>query len=727
MMPATNRNLRDEIKEKLNNSIMQTALSRFADQYPTARLKAYENVDSIDDLRDDLRNMKREAVDHIEDLADEFEEAITARGGNLYRATDGDDLKQHLLQICRENNVQRIVKSKSMATEEIHLNKFLQQHDLHVRETDLGEWMLSVAGQTPSHMVMPAIHLNRNQCAEFFSQALNEEIPSDIPFMIQTARRVLREEFLQADMGISGANFGIAENGAIGLVTNEGNARIVTTLPRVHVVIIGYEKLIPKIADAAKILRLLPRNGTCQRMTSYMTMIDGPTPVIRKENDHWIEEDRKLYVILLDNGRLKAAQDPKLKEIYQCVRCASCLNVCPIWTLVGGHVYGHIYSGGIGAILTGLLNSMDDFSKFSDLCIGCRKCESICPGKIPIPDLIDELRARAVKTNGLALPEKAVFQNVLANRKVFHTLLRIASVAQKPVQSGKFIRHLPLFFAGMTKNRSLPALAAEPLRDRTERLSLKNPVTPVRRAAFFSGCNLDFVFPETGESVFKVLQDLEIEVVFPQAQNCCGKPVLGMGDRETGMKMAKQNIEALENSEADIIVCACPTCAETLHKTYTELFANDSFWLARAQALSAKIREFTSFVAGEYEKRGRLQPSKKRSSHHVTYHDSCHMKRGLGIYKEPRTLLRAAAGYTFTEMKNCDNCCGMAGAFGVKYSEISLPILGEKISHIKDTGADTVAVACPACMMQLRGGLDQQAPDIKVKHVADILAENLPQ
>ena len=315
-MPATNRNLRDEIKEKLNNSIMQTALSRFADQYPTARLRAYENVDSIDDLRDDLRDMKRQAVDHIEELADEFEEAITARGGHLYRATDGDDLKQHLLQICRENNVQRIVKSKSMATEEIHLNKFLQKHDLHVRETDLGEWMLSVAGQTPSHMVMPAIHLNRNQCAEFFSQALQEEIPSDIPFMIQTARRVLREEFLQADMGISGANFGIAENGAIGLVTNEGNARIVTTLPRVHVVIIGYEKLIPKIADASKILRLLPRNGTCQRMTSYMTMIDGPTPVIRKEKDRWIEEDRKLYVILLDNGRLKAAQDPKLKEIY---------------------------------------------------------------------------------------------------------------------------------------------------------------------------------------------------------------------------------------------------------------------------------------------------------------------------------------------------------------------------------------------------------------------------
>ncbi len=722
-MEAAKRNLRKEIHEKLQDGIMRDALSRFVDQYPAARLHAYDNVVSIDALRNDLRDMKRWTVDHIDEVADTFEASVKARGGELYRAKDGADLKQYLLKICEENNIHRIVKSKSMATEEIHLNQYLEAKGLHVRETDLGEWMLSVAGQRPSHMVMPAIHLNREQCAEFFSEELHEDIPSDIPFMIQTARRVLREEFLSADMGISGANFGIAENGAIGLVTNEGNARLVTTMPRVHVVILGYEKLIPKIEDASKVLRLLPRNGTCQRMTSYMTMVDGPTPVMYKKDGKWVEEDRKVYVILLDNGRLKAAADPKLKEVYQCVRCASCLNVCPIWTLVGGHVYGHIYSGGIGAILTGLLNSMDDFSKFSDLCIGCRKCTTICPGKIHIPDLIDELRSRYVKQHGLALPEKTAFQNILTNRKVFHTLLRIGSIAQKPVQNGKFIRHLPLFFAGMTKGRSLPAIAAEPFRDRAEKLFRKNPKNPVLKAAFFSGCNLDFVFPETGESVVKVLQDLNIEVSYPQEQSCCGKPVLGMGDRETGKKIARQNIEAFEKTEADIILCACPTCAETLHKTYRELFADDEEWSQRAERFCNKVREFTSFVAEAYKKAGRLIPS--TGSHKITYHDSCHMKRGLGIYEEPRALLQAAAGTEFVEMKNCDKCCGMAGAFGVKYSEISLPILKDKIDNIKATGADTVAVACPACMMQIRGGLDQQAPEIKVQHVADILAQQL--
>lgn len=717
------RNIRREIKDKLNDGIMQDALASFVDQYPAARLKAYDNVVSIDALRDDLRDMKRWTVDHIGEVADTFEQSITARGGHFYRAKDGDDLKQYLLKVCAENHVQRIVKSKSMATEEIHLNSALEDQGLHVRETDLGEWMLSVAGQKPSHMVMPAIHLNREQCAGFFSQELKEDVPSDIPYMIHTARRVLREEFLSADMGITGANFGIAENGAIGLVTNEGNARLVTTMPRIHVVIIGYEKLIPKIEDAAKILRLLPRNGTCQRMTSYMTMVDGPTPVIYKKDGQWVEENRKQYVILLDNGRLKAAEDPKLKQVYQCVRCASCLNVCPIWSKVGGHVYGHIYSGGIGAILTGLLNNMDAFSKFSDLCIGCRRCTTICPGEVPIPDLIDELRSRYVKEHGLALPEKTAFQTILTHRKIFHSLLRIGSVAQKPVQSGAFIRHLPLFFAGMTKERSLPAIAAKPFRDRAEELFRKNPKQPVLKAAFFSGCNLDFVFPETGESVVKVLQDLNIEVMYPQAQSCCGKPVLGMGDRETGKVVARQNIEAFEQCGADVIICACPTCAETLEKTYRELFADDAEWLPRVERFSSKIREFTSFVAKCYKEAGRLMPTK--GTEKVTYHDSCHMRRGLGVYEEPRELLQAADGIELVEMKDCDRCCGMAGAFGVKYSEISRPILKDKVSNIKATGADTVAVACPACMMQLRGGLDQQAPNIHVRHVADILAERL--
>lgn len=720
------RNLKEEIKEKLADPILSSNLARFAEQYPEARLKAYANVESIDALRDDLREMKKYSVAHIEQLADGFQAQLEKRGGKVFRAKDGDELKEILLQICKENNVHRIVKSKSMATEEIHLNDYLEKHDFHVKETDLGEWMLSVAGQKPSHMVMPAIHLNRKQCAKFFSDELKEDIPTDIPFMVQTARRVLRHEFFTADMGISGANFGIAENGAIGLVTNEGNARLTTTIPPVHVIIIGYEKLIPKVSDAAKIMRLLPRNGTGQRMVSYLTLIDGPTPMIREVDGKFVEENKKVYAILLDNGRLKAAHDDKLKEVYQCVRCASCLNVCPIWSTVGGHVYGHIYSGGIGAILTGLLNGLDEFSQFSDMCIGCRRCVSVCPGKINIPDLIAELRNRNYAVKGTSLPEKIMFQKVMTNRKLFHTLLRAASLGQKPVQSGRFIRNLPLFFAKMTEGRSLPAIADKPLRDRVKDLTKNNPSNPKYKVAFFSGCNIDFVFPDTGESAIKVLQDTGAEVVFPQDQNCCGKPIIGSGDLETARKIAKNNIKTFEKTNADYIVSACPTCTETLKETYKELFENDPEWLARANAMSSKVREFTSLVAEMYKKQGRLHkhtPSANDVT--VTYHDSCHMRRGLGIYKQPRELLESVNGYNFVEMHGCDQCCGMAGAFGMKYANISLRLLGRKLDNIKNAKADVVAVACPACMMQIGGGLDKNMPNVKIKHVADILAENL--
>ena len=722
-MAENNRNIRKEIDTKLNDPVLRGALARFAEQYPVARLKAYENVEDVDGLRNSFKAMKVDVVEHLEEIADKFEASVKARGAHFYRAKDGAALKEYLNKVCKENNVKRIIKSKSMATEEIHLNEYLKEEGYHVMETDMGEWIISIAGHKPSHMVMPAIHLSKEQCAEYFSKELGRKIEPVIYDMIQTARKNLRSEFIEADMGITGANFGIAENGAIGLVTNEGNARLATTMPRVHVVVIGYEKLIRNTQDAAKILRLLPRNGTGQRMTSYMTMVDGATPIIHKKDGQWVEEDRVCHVILLDNGRLEAAKDPVLKEVYHCVHCASCLNVCPVYTLVGGHVYGHIYAGGVGAILTALLHSMGDFEKINELCIGCRKCVEICPGKMAIPDLIDELRARNVKQKGLPFMVSAVFENVLSSRKVFHTLLRAASLAQKPFTSGKMIRHLPLFFAGLSKDRSLPAVAETPLRDRMANLVKKNKPNAKKRIAFFSGCNTDFVFPDTGENAIKVLQDLGYEVVFPEDQSCCGKPIIGMGDRETAKNVALRNIEAFEEANPDYIISTCPTCTETWHKTYVELFADDPKWKDRVEKIAHKVREFTSFVAADYEKLGRLNPTKGNEK--VTYHDSCHMRRGLGIHEQPRKLLQATPGYEFVEMHNCDKCCGMAGAFGVKYVELSMPILKDKIKNIQESGATTVAVACPACMMQIGGGLDKQAQGIKVKHVADILAENL--
>lgn len=715
-----NRNIKREIEEKLQHQVQRGALARFAEAYPAARAKVLESIEDVEALRNSLRDTKLAAAANIEAIADKFEAEATKRGAKVFRAKDGAALNEYIVNLCREKNTKRIVKSKSMASEESHLNHDLEAAGIHVKETDCGEWIISLAGHKPSHMVLPAIHLSREQVAEYFSKETNRDIPPDIGILVHTVRQSLREEFLHADMGITGANFGIAENGAIGLITNEGNARLVTSLPRIHVVIIGYEKLISTVKDATPILRSLPRNGTCQYLTSYVSMLSGPVPTMVKKDGEWVEEDKELHIILLDNGRLKAAKDEKFKQIYQCVRCSACLNVCPVYQLVGGHVFGHVYCGGIGVILAALLSSMDDFKGINELCIGCRKCTTVCPGKIDIPGLIEELRVRAVKDKGLPFAVRAVLENVISNRRVFHSLLRAASIGQKPFQSGDLIRHLPLFMAGVTKERSLPAIADIPLRDRIQQIT-KKMAAPAKKVAFFSGCNIDFVFPETGESVYKVLQDLNIQVVFPENQSCCGKPVIGMGDVETTKKIAKQNIAAFEVAGVDYIIAACPSCTETLHVTYAELLKDEPEWAARAKNFGRKVQEFSQFVAEEYEKAGCLG-KKTVGGTKVTMHDSCHMKRVLGIYEQPRKLIECTEGVELVEMKDCDKCCGMAGAFGMKYAELSLPILRQKIQNAKDSGAEVIAVGCPACMMQIKGGLDKQAPEIKVKHVADILA-----
>jgi Fe-S oxidoreductase len=388
---------------------------------------------------------------------------------------------------------------------------------------------------------------------------------------------------------------------------------------------------------------------------------------------------------------------------------------------VGGHVYGgHTYAGGIGAILTAFLSGMADFEKFHELCIGCRRCTEVCPGKIDIPGLIEELRVRAVEEHGLPFVVKQLFDNVMVNRKVFHGLLRAASLGMKPFASGNLIRHLPLFFSGLAKDRSLPAIAPTPLRDRVGNL-LRKPANPVGRAVFFSGCTMDFVLPDTGVSVIKVLQDLGYEILFPAEQSCCGKPVAAMGDLETTRTLARQNIGALEEMNPDVIIAACPTCTETLQH-YAELLAGDPQWASKATALALKVREFTSFVDQEYEKQGRL--TKGKGGPKVTYHDSCHLKRVLGISEPPRRLIEAA-GCELVEMKDADKCCGMSGIFGVKYAELSMPILKQKMDNIRETGAEIVACACSGCMVQLQGGLDKQVPGVKMKHVADLLAEKI--
>ncbi|WP_320041408.1 L-lactate dehydrogenase (quinone) large subunit LdhH [uncultured Desulfobacter sp.] len=702
------------IDRAINDANLTGALANFSESYKVNRAKAYEGID-FETLRGTIAERKAYAANHLDELCAMFKTNAEKAGAKVFLTKNPADVRDYILKVAKENDVKTVVKSKSMATEEIHLNAHLEKAGISVGETDLGEWIIQLAGQRPSHMVMPAIHLTREEVADIFSKEVDERLSTDIPRLVAVAREELRTKFLKADMGISGANMAVAETGTITIVTNEGNARLVTSLPRIHVAVIGVEKIVEKFADVVPILRALPRSATAQQLTSYVTMITGQTP-----NEDGSMKD--LHIVLMDNRRSEMAADPKFKQAMQCIRCASCLNVCPIFRLVGGHVFGKVYTGGIGTILTAWYDQLQSAEDIQGLCIQCGACKDVCPGKIDIPALIMEIRRRLVEKQGIPIAAKSIYK-VVNNRRLFHSMLRTASLAGKPFAKGKFIRHLPLFLSDLTDDRSLPAIAAKPFRDVFK--TIKQPECR-EKAVFYAGCLIDFAYPEMGEAVVKILNKAGIEVLFPENQTCCGAPARYNGAYDVAAKNAEDNIDALlENSDARYVISACPTCTVALDREFIETFESTGKHgkIEKAKQLAGKVIDFSTLVKKLVDE-GRLTLKEGKELGKITYHDSCHLKRTLKANQPPRDLL-TQSGFELEEMFECDTCCGMGGSYALKLPKISASILARKLTNIKTTGADVVAMDCPGCVMQIRGGLDQDGAGIKVRHTAELIAGQL--
>lgn len=704
----------------IDNPQLSTSLTNFQQSWRRDRANIMAEVE-FDELRGRLKAAKTDAIDNLDHYLEQFAEQAQAAGTIIHYAADADEATAIIHRIATDRGVKLIAKSKSMVSEEIELNAHLAEDGIDVVETDLGEWIVQLRGERPSHMVMPAIHLSRQEVGKVFSEELGREISQEnVTEQVHAARDVIRDVFFDAGMGITGANALIAEAGTVMMVTNEGNGRLTSSIPPVHVVLAGIEKLVPTYEDAMTQLRVLARSATAQRLTVYTTFIHGPTP------------GHEQHIVLVDNGRRRMREMPEFREALHCIRCAACANVCPPYREVGGHVFGHIYSGAIGLVVTPFLNGLDAAAGPQSMCLSCNACETVCPVEIPLPRQILDVRAMVAAEKGMKQPKAAIL-NAWSHAKVMNLLLKIGTKAQLPLTQGKpYIRNRKLpILKSQTRWRSLPALAERPLRDRLKREEpavgaplIPNAATSLK-VVLFPGCMTDRIYPEQGEAVATVLGALGVEVVNPSGIHCCGLIPNNSGDTDHAKTMAKATIEWLEKIPADYIVSGSASCVAMLGQDYLHLFRNDPAWHARAEKLSAKITDFTHFLVDVARiPAGALGPV-NGEPRELTYHDSCQGLNALGLDAEPRYLLEGVMGDTLVELQENTLCCGFGGSFSFEYPEVAERLMNRKLGNAEATGTRLIVTDNQGCIMHLRGGLDAQGRRIEVKHLAELLAERV--
>jgi L-lactate dehydrogenase complex protein LldF len=371
----------------LNDSQLRGALKNATSLFGKRRLAAAHSVSNWEELRSEARRIKDETLLHLDKYLEQFTANAEEAGAQIHWARDAAEANAIVKGIAQKRQARLVVKSKSMTTEEIHLNAALEAVGVEALETDLGEYIIQLAGETPSHIIAPAIHKTRYQIADLFVEKLGIAPTDDVVVLTATARRVLRQKFAAADVGISGVNFGVAETGTILILENEGNIRLTTSLPKVHIAVMGIEKVIPRFADLEVFLKLLPRSGTGQHLTSYQSLITGTKRTADREGPE------ELHIVLLDNGRSKMLAHPTTRQSLACIRCGACLNACPVYQQIGGHAYGSVYPGPIGAVITPQLIGLKKASQLPYASSLCGACREVCPVKIDIPELLLHLRA----------------------------------------------------------------------------------------------------------------------------------------------------------------------------------------------------------------------------------------------------------------------------------------------------------------------------------------------
>lgn len=457
----------DRADAAIKNPQLQRTLEAATTKYVGHRASAFARLGAEGErLRDRGKEIRANTLAHLDQYLETLARNVEKNGGVVHWAKDAAEAREIIIRLARERNVKLVAKAKSMVGEEIEINHALEAAGITPVETDLGEYIVQLAHERPSHIIAPIFHKSKEQVAELFSREFGRQVEPDIPTLVKLARATLREKFLQAEMGFSGVNFAIAETGTIAIVTNEGNGRMCTSVPRIHVALMGLEKVVPTWDEFAVLLGLLPRSGTGQQISVYTTMISGP----KRTNDP--DGPEEFHLVILDNGRTKLLSG-ELREALQCIRCGACLNICPVYGQIGGHAYGWVYPGPIGSLLTPSYAGLREYADLPHASSLCGACRDVCPVRIDIPRMLVALRTQEVKQGARPFIEDAIFKLtafVLGNSVLYSLASKFGHFAQLPFARRGRLPSLPLM-GRWTQARDFPIVQAKTFHERWKDLN----------------------------------------------------------------------------------------------------------------------------------------------------------------------------------------------------------------------------------------------------------------
>ncbi|MFH5800724.1 LUD domain-containing protein [Haladaptatus sp. CMAA 1911] len=696
------------------------------------RYDAVEEFAGYEAVREEARAIKEDAIDRLPELVETLRESVEDNGGHLYVADDAADANAYIREVAEDADADSLVKSKSMTTEELEVNERLEAADVDVWETDLGEFVIQIADEAPSHLVGPSLHRTTDDVADLF----NEYFDPDEPFetaeeLTEFARDYLGERICAADIGMTGANFVLADSGTITLVTNEGNARKCAVTPDTHVAVAGVEKILPSLSDLGPFVELIARSATGQDIAQYVSLFSPPTksPTLDFENPDdpafGDQRDREFHLVLVDNGRMAMRDDDQLRETLYCIRCGACANSCANFQHVGGHAFGgETYTGGIATGWETGVHGIDSAADFNDLCTGCSRCVNACPVKIDIPWINTVVRDRLNRDHdpskfdflieGLTPDEEPGGLDV--QKRAFGNFETMAKVASKtaPV-SNRLLGSSPVRaamsrLAGIDERRDLPTFRDESLVEWFDARGGSHVRDADRTAVLYPDVYTNYVLVERGKAAVVLLESLGVEVVVPNVPGS-GRTPLSQGMIDTAESKARRVFDRLRRDidrGRDVVVVE-PSDLAMFRREYEKLLPNRAF-----ETLSENSYEVLEYVFGLLEN-GADSDVLPHDAPRIAYHSHCQQRTlGLDVYTE---AVFERLGY---DVVTSDvECCGMAGSFGYKseYYELSMDVGTTLRDQFADETDRTIVASGTSCTEQLADLLDES-----VKHPVEILA-----